>query len=84
MRDMARLLCLEKDQSESAPTPSFAEEQYEGEELITPREEVKKGGRTSRQTEGRTEAFHRQVKRRTSACRLSGPAVVLFVPPTDE
>lgn len=81
---MACLLCLEKDQSESAPTPSFAEEQYEGEELITPREEVKRGGRTSRQTEGRTDAFHRQVKGCTSACRPSGPAVVRFIPLTDE
>ena len=37
------MLCLEKDRSETAPKPSFTEEQYEEEELIIWREEVKTG-----------------------------------------
>lgn len=33
-RETACFLCLEKDQSETAPKPSFTEEQYEEKELI--------------------------------------------------
>lgn len=69
---MAPFLCLEKDQSETAPEPSFTEEQHGEEELITGRGEVQAGGRTTEQLGGGQSPS--QAGDASPRCRCLSPA----------